>query len=278
MDAVRLSQEQIAQFNDQGFLSIPRLTDAEDVAFLRTSYDRIFAEQAGREVGDQFDLAGTDEEGSKASLPQILHPAHYAPEMNRSKLLANATSVAHQLLGEEATCEIAHAIFKPAGHGAETPWHQDAAYWSPELRYRSVSIWVPLQEATEENGCMQFVPRSHRLDILQHRSINNDPRIHGLEIAPEAMERVAGVVSCPLPAGGATFHGPYMLHHTPPNRSTIPRRALILNAGLPPEQRSKALHFPWAEQRTTARDRRARDAAVRGLEVSGPPTGELGNS
>jgi ectoine hydroxylase-related dioxygenase (phytanoyl-CoA dioxygenase family) len=278
MEVLRLSKEQIALFNDQGFLSIPALTDSEDVAFLRAAYDRIFAEQAGREVGDQFDLAGTDEEGARASLPQILHPARYAPEMNRSRLLANATAVAHQLLGDAATCEIAHAIFKPARHGAETPWHQDAAYWSPELRYHSVSIWVPLQEATEENGCMQFVPASHGADVLPHRSINNDPKIHGLEIAPEAMARVAGVVSCPLPPGGATFHGPYMLHHTPPNRSSIPRRALILNAGLPPEPRSKPLEFPWAEQRMTARDRRAREAAARGLDVEAPPTGKLGKS
>jgi ectoine hydroxylase-related dioxygenase (phytanoyl-CoA dioxygenase family) len=278
MEVLRLSKEQIALFNDQGFLSIPELTDSEDVAFLLAAYDRIFAEQAGREVGDQFDLAGTDEEGARASLPQILHPARYAPEMNRSRLLANATAIAHQLLGEAATCEIAHAIFKPPRHGAETPWHQDAAYWSPELRYHSVSIWVPLQEATEENGCMQFVPASHREDVLPHRSINNDPKIHGLEIVPEVVARIAGVVSCPLPPGGATFHGPYMLHHTPPNRSSIPRRALILNAGLPPEPRSKPLEFPWAEQRMTARDRRAREAAKRGLDVEAPPTGKLGSS
>lgn len=275
MDAQGLTKEEISRFAEEGFLALPRLTDEEDVAFLRSSYDRIFAEQAGREVGDQFDLAGTDEEGTKASLPQILHPAHYAPEMNRSKLLANATAVARQLLGSSGSCEIAHAIFKPAQHGAETPWHQDAAYWSPELRYRSISIWVPLQEATEENGCMQFVPGSHLLDVLPHRSINNDPRIHGLEITPEAQAKITGVVSCPLEAGGATIHGPYMLHHTPPNRSKIPRRALILNAGLPPEPRSKALVFPWAEQRTTERDRRARDAAARGLKVDAPPTGRL---
>ena len=276
MDVVLLTEEQIARFNDQGFLAIPLLTDPDDVATLRSSYDRIFAEQAGREVGDQFDLAGADDEGSQASLPQILHPAHYAPEMNRSRLLANAHALARQLLGPDATCEIAHAIFKPAGRGAETPWHQDAAYWSPDLRYRAVSIWVPLQEATEENGCMQFVPRSHLLDVLPHRSINNDPKIHGLELLPEAMGNVSGVVSCPLPAGGATFHGPYTLHHTPPNRSSIPRRALILNAGLPPEPRTKPLLFPWADRRTTARDRRAREAEERGLRVSGPPTGEIG--
>ena len=132
--AFDLSPSQIAFFRENGYLAIPRFTSDEDVARLRASYDRIFAEHAGRELGDHFDLAGRDEEEGKESLPQILHPARYAPEMNDSELLRNTARVARQLLGPDADCEIAHAIFKPAGFGVETLWHQDAAYWSPEMR------------------------------------------------------------------------------------------------------------------------------------------------
>src|SRR5690606_3132410 len=150
-------------FEEEGYLAIDALTTQEEIAWLREVYDRIFRERAGREEGNQFDLAGTDEDGKEAALPQILNPAKYAPELNQSQLLANATTVARQLLGEEAQVGFAHAIFKPARSGAPTPWHQDAAYWNPSLKYHSISIWVPLQEATPENGCMQFVPRSHTL-------------------------------------------------------------------------------------------------------------------
>ena len=272
---IALTEEQITFFLSMGYLAIPRLTDDEDVAFLRRSYDRIFSERAGRELGDQFDLAGTDEEEGKQTLPQILHPAKYAPEMNESRLLENTKRVARQLLGPEATCEFAHAIFKPAGFGAETPWHQDAAYWDPDMLYQAISIWVPLQEATEENGCMQFVPESHKLDVVRHRSINNDPRIHGLELHPDVSELARQFVSCPLPAGGATFHGPYTLHHTGPNRSQTPRRALILNAGLPPSKRPIALRFPWMEEKTTAREARMRAAKEKGLAPGAPPTGAV---
>ncbi len=277
LDPISLTDEQISFFHQMGYLSIPRLTDAEDVTSLRRSYDRIFSDQAGREVGDQFDLAGTDEEGKSQTLPQILHPAKYAPEMNNSRLFENSARVARQLLGPEATCEFAHAIFKPARIGAETPWHQDAAYWSPDLRYEAISIWVPLQEATEENGCMQFVPESHKLDVVRHRSINDDPRIHGLEIHPAVAECVNEYVSCPLPPGGATFHGPYMLHHTGANRSQIPRMALILNAGLPPTRRMVPLRFHWMEEKTTAREERLRIAREKGLDPGAPPTGALSN-
>lgn len=267
-DLIALNEEQISFFDHMGYLAIPQLTTDDDVKILRQAYDRIFSERTGRERGDQFDLAGTDEEGVRQALPQILNPAKYAPEMNESLVLRNGTHVARQLLGPEATCEIAHAIFKPAGFGAETPWHQDAAYWNPEMQYRAISIWVPLQSASEENGCMEFVPESHTLDVLRHRSINNDPRIHGLELHPEETVHVQHTVTCPLPSGGATFHGPYMLHHTGPNRSQIPRRALILNASLTPSKRARPLRFPWLEEKMTAREARAK--ASRGKELQRP--------
>ena len=116
-----------------------------------------------------------------ATLPQILGPPRYAPELNDFFFKKNAGSIAEQLLGGECSGGD-HAILKPAGYGASTPWHQDEAYWNPELVYQSLSIWMPLQDATVESGCMQFVPRSHRRGIVTHRPINNDPRVHGLEV------------------------------------------------------------------------------------------------
>jgi len=272
---VNLTQDQIKFFVEEGYISLDNLTDSDDVVFLRKLYDKLFSEKAGRDLGDQFDLAGTDEEGKTQSLPQILNPAKYAPEMNDSRLLLNATNITKQLLGGNAVCEFAHAIYKPPKIGSETPWHQDAAYWKPHLKYNSISIWVPLQEATEENGCMQFVPRSQNHDIIKHQSINNDPRIHGLELAPDEIEKVRNSVVCPLKPGGATIHGPYMLHRTGPNNSEIPRRALILNAMLPPESRKNPLRFPWLEEKETARDKRAKAAKDAGLDVMDAPTGEI---
>lgn len=252
-----LTDEQVAHYHEQGYLAIDALTSPEDIETLRQSYDRIFAERAGRDEGNSFDLAGADEDGKAAALPQILNPAKYAPEMNDSQLLQNATRVGRQLLGPDVKASFAHAIFKPPQHGAPTPWHQDAAYWDPNYDYKSISIWVPLQPATIENGCMHFVPHSHTLDVLTHHSINNDPRIHGLELDESEMHRTEAAVACPLPPGGATFHGGYMLHYAPANRSDIPRRALILNVSVPATPRKQRRSFPWMDEKRTARQQRA---------------------
>jgi len=251
-----LTVEQIRPFHLNGFFSItdPIATDQE-LAWMRESYDRMFSARAGRESGDQFDLAGTDEEGKEASLPQILSPSKYAPELESGDYLVKANEIVKDLLGPEAGVGVAHAIFKPAGSGAATPWHQDEAYWDPNFQYKSVSVWMPLQPATLENGCLWFMPGSHEWEVLPHRSIGGDVRIHGLEMVDTSMLKDA--VACPLPPGGITIHLNRTAHYAGANTSDIPRRALILGGGLPARTYPAPRSFPWNEVKQTARDDRA---------------------
>ncbi len=255
---VTLTEDQIAFFRDNGYLSLPAITTPEEVTRLRVVYDELFASQAGRADGNQFDLAGTDEDGKPAALPQILNPRRYAPELACTLYEANAHVVAQQLLGPDASFTGDHAIFKPAGSGAPTPWHQDEAYWNPALHYNNLSFWMPLQEATPENGCMEFVPGSQKMEIVPHQSIGGDTRVHGLEVAADV--DVSGAVPCPLPPGGVTIHGGRTLHHAGPNTSTVPRRAYIIGFGTPAAPRTDGRRFPWNEKKYTARDQRARQA------------------
>jgi len=253
---MQLTAEQVLSFHLDGFLAIPTpVTDAAELAWMREVYDRIFAERAGRESGDQFDLAGSDEEGKQASLPQILNPAKYAPELLDGKYLKVIDGISKQLFGPDAAAGIAHAIFKPAGIGAATPWHQDEAYWDPEWQYQNASIWMPLQEATIENGCLWFVPGSHEWPILEHRPIGGDVRVHGLEMVDTSFADQA--VACPLPAGGITIHRNRTAHYAGPNRSSTDRRALILGTSRPITPYPGIRSFPWNEVKQTAREERA---------------------
>jgi ectoine hydroxylase-related dioxygenase (phytanoyl-CoA dioxygenase family) len=261
---VTLTSEQVEFYHREGYLVLDSIATPDEVAWLREIYDRLFAERAGREEGNQFDLAGTDEEGKEAALPQILNPAKYAPELKNGLYRVNALAIAKQLLGSEADYRGEHAIFKPARVGAETPWHQDEAYWNPTMEYNSFSLWMPLQEATVENGCMWFVPGSHRWEVQPHHCINNDPRIHGLEIDEADPSRA---VACPIPAGGCTIHHNRTLHYAGPNRSDIPRRAYILSYGLAATHRAEPRSFPWNEQKQTPREERAREAAQRAAQT-----------
>lgn len=254
---MQLTAAQVLSFHVNGFIAIPMpVTGAAELGWMREVYDRIFAERSGRESGDQFDLAGSDEEGKQASLPQILNPSKYAPELLEGKYLQVVDGIAKQLFGPETSAGIAHAIFKPAGIGAATPWHQDEAYWDPAFQYQNASIWMPLQEATIENGCLWFVPGSHEWPILEHRPIGGDVRVHGLEIVDTSFADHA--VACPLPPGGITVHRNRTAHFAGPNTSNTDRRALILGAGLSAKPYPGERSFPWNDVKQTARDKRAK--------------------
>jgi ectoine hydroxylase-related dioxygenase (phytanoyl-CoA dioxygenase family) len=255
-----LSQDQISFYQREGYLALPQITKADEVRWLRGIYDRLFAARAGREEGNQFDLGGNDEEGTEAKLPQILSPARYAPELSDGQFRANAMTIARQLLGPEAIPQGEHAILKPARVGPETPWHQDEAYWGADVEYNALSIWIPLQEATIENGCMWFIPRSHRQEVLPHHCINHDPRIHGLEL--DEVPPMEQAIGCPIPAGGCTIHHNRTMHYAGPNRSDEPRRAYILGFGTPPKKRSAPRDFYWNRQKITLAQQRARAAAT----------------
>jgi ectoine hydroxylase-related dioxygenase (phytanoyl-CoA dioxygenase family) len=144
-----------------------------------------------------------------------------------------------------------HGFLKPPFCSSQTPWHQDQAYHRADLLFRNVNFWLTLQDCPVESGTMEFAAQSHRGSlVLEHRRPGGDADAHGLELADLAL--LNNVTACPLPAGGATLHHSYTLHHTPPNDSPIPRRVLIAIFGLPPDQRDEPLHFPWQEAATLA--------------------------
>lgn len=250
-DSFRLSDEQIRDFRANGFVRLDRITCEEEVERLRAIFDRLFETAAGREKGSHFDLAGTDEEGARPVLPQIVNPVEFAPELAETEFRAASLRIARQLLGPEAQPWFEHAILKPPGYGAPTPWHQDEAHRSdPGVDYEQISIWMPLQEATRENGCMEFIPRSHLGSVLDHRSPRNDPRVMALECAGGF--EPAKAVLCPLPPGGATVHHWRTLHHAGANTSNSPRRAYILAFRGKVTPNPAFTGYPWNAEKTTA--------------------------
>ncbi|MBU6502207.1 MAG: phytanoyl-CoA dioxygenase family protein [Burkholderiales bacterium] len=267
-----LSSRDIEQFHDLGFLSIPRITTHDEIAHVRGLYDRLFEQRAGWNNGDFFDFAGLDDLGTPATVPQLSEPSRYEPALKDMIFRKNAHALAQQLLGPGAELVFEHAILKPAGIGGETPWHQDEAFYPRFTNYRSLTFWMPLQPVDQFNGCLEFIPHSNNGPLLQHRSIKNDKRIHGLEAL--GVDE-SGKVICPLDEGGATVHGYRTLHHAAPNRTDGPRRAYALAFGVRSKAYTLREEFPWNLAKETAREKRAASAQgimgryLAGLKKSG---------
>lgn len=241
-----LTAEQVAFYQEHGYLAVEAVMPAPEIEVVRGIYDRLFHEGRSQADRDYYDLNGARAEGKTVAIPQILQPAKYAPALLRTQLVANLKAMMKQLHGATTKMMGDHAINKPPHNAAATPWHQDEAYWDPAKEYSSLSIWVPLQPATKDNGCMHFVPGSHRLEIVPHRPIGGNPLTPGLEVEPGTFD-FGSAVGCELPAGGATFHHSRTLHYTPPNNSDDYRRAYIAMGSAYERVRPVPRRFPWRE-------------------------------
>ncbi len=113
-------------------------------------------------------------------------------------------------------------LLKPALVGREKPWHQDHAYFDVDLRDRIVGVWIALDEATVENGCMQVLDGGHELGPILHWK-RRDWQICDSEIMGKKS------VSVPLKPGGLLFFDSLLPHGTPSNNSPYPRRAIQLH-------------------------------------------------
>lgn len=112
------------------------------------------------------------------------------------------------------------ALLKPPGAGREKPWHQDNAFFALEPGSAPiVGVWIALDEATPENGCMHVIPGSHREGPVIHFR-RRDWQICDTDV------QTWRAVAVPLPPGGMLFFDALLHHGTPTNRSDRRRRAL----------------------------------------------------
>ena len=243
-----LIEAQEKSFRENGFLRLEALTTPEEIAEIRAALEPLFEKHAGEKEGAFADqVAGAA--AKVMSAPQILNPVNYVPKLHHTACFKNALAIARQILGPEARCFFDLSILKMPKIGAATPWHQDEAFRDPNFEYNELTVWVPLQEVTVENGCLQFVPGSHRIPVLQHRSANNDPTSQAIECTETIDESAA--VACPLKIGGATLHHHRTLHRSAPNVSGVPRFTYIMTFGLTPVRVSEERAFPWLSQKET---------------------------
>ena len=252
----KLTSDQLAAFRRDGYLRVDNLSTRAEIDSLICAYDRLFTEKRGWESGDLFDMVARDDLNKGLSLPQMLWPSRYEPLLRQTRLYENAHSIAQQLLGPKLVNILEHAIMKPPGHGAATPWHQDDAFSRPGTGFvEAISIWMPLQDVDVGSGCMQYIKGSNHGPLFDHRSPNNDPRIHGLELASQP--DLTNCVPVPLPAGSAVIHHSRTVHAAGVNTSNHPRRAYILGYSVQsrPHQRMTR-DYPWNLEKQTARDER----------------------
>ncbi len=222
-----ISTEQVAQFMKSGYLVVEDVIPVDD---LQPVIDEIAEEidNRSRALVDQGVLTRTyEEEGFETRLACINRETDALALSIWSGVLCGPgifnlishprlLDLAEQICGPEI---IASSVYRlrpkvpDYGYGA-VPWHQDSSYFEPYCDSGLViTMWIPLVDTTEENGCLWVIPGSHKSETLLTHQLHESGKY--LEIAGDVLPDVAPVC-CPVPKGGVllltnrTVHGSFI--------------------------------------------------------------------
>jgi hypothetical protein len=154
----------------------------------------------------------------------VLFP--WVDELTRHPAVADAVEA---IIGPDFHCWDALFWVKFAHSDKIVSWHQDGTYWNLVPKHRSVSVWLCLSGATEEMGCVRYIPGSHRKGQLHHDDLKTAENLlmRGQTIAyPSPLE---SSVAVEVPAGHFIIQHPHVIHGSLANRSDRARIACGMN-------------------------------------------------
>jgi phytanoyl-CoA hydroxylase len=209
-----------------GFIAFENVLSPGEVADARDALSRLIH-------GEIPEYQGLEPEAEEREIWPTLTPSERADKIRKVWRFADfephlkwfgtehpgIQKILNSLLGETPQMIQDMALLKPPHVGREKPWHQDMAYfrWGPPEKI--LGIWIALDPATAENGCMHVLPGTHREGTVPHYHLRD------CQMADERVETERDVI-VPLAPGGVLFFSSLLHHGTPPNHSSSRRWAL----------------------------------------------------
>ena len=211
-----LSEGQVQQFRDDGYVVIPDFFTIREVAAMVAELERFKREGLGRNVA-------TDGDGTTHSTRQVNY--QIIPLNDKSTLFRalpfhpKVKRAVSQLIGDPFLRQLDQIFLKPAKSGAGTSWHTDNAYFKIADPTMGTGMWIALHDATVANGTLRVIPRSHLQTFEHYRDMGSDHHIRF-----DADESRA--VPIEIPAGGTIFFNYGVAHCTKANTTDKERAGL----------------------------------------------------
>ena len=203
-----LNEQQVAAYHENGYL-VPdfRLT-SDELTEIRSAHDRLLAKYP--EFRDYCpNLLAFD--------PGFLTTARH-PEI---------LDMVGQVIGPDFALWNSSFFAKPPKNGKRTPWHQDGEYW-PIRPLATCTVWIAIDDATPENGCLRVIRGSHKdASLKQHRTVDADDVTLHQELMPDQYNE-EDAVDLVLEAGQISLHDVFILHGSEANTSANARRGMTL--------------------------------------------------
>ena len=238
-----------SDFNQNGFVVIRRYQSTEEAQRLRNEVERYIAKVLPALSSEAAFYEDKQRPESLMRLERMDRHDTYFDQLLRNDC---STTLAEILLDDKAIPRDAAMFAKAPQIGTPTPPHQDGFYFKIEPN-EALTIWIPIDPVDETNGCVRYVPGSHRRG-LRHHEVSG---VFGfsLGITDHGGEDQRTEVPVCLQPGDAVIHHSLTIHRTDANRTDCLRRAIglvyyakrskkDLSAA---EHRQKSIYKQWKE-------------------------------
>ena len=238
----RLTEDQIAGFERDGFLIFPKFFSSEE----NSALFRVATEDATLR-NHAYDVK--DESGKNSKLTLWFNPGNDIYGLiSRSERMVKAAGAL--LEGDSPVCHYHSKLLqKEPRVGGAWEWHQDYGYWYKNeflLPNQMVSIMIAITKADKENGCMQVIKGSHKIGRVEHGKAGEQvgASMRYVELALKTME----LVYVELQPGDALFFHSNLLHRSDANLSDHSRWSMISvysrQSNIPYNEQSKSCITP----------------------------------
>jgi phytanoyl-CoA hydroxylase len=224
----QLKSDQIQSYQDNGFVVIENFLSPEELEHWRESVNKAVEERAGIKIPGkniktgEADGINEDSDYFAKVFDQLLNLWQTNEAMKEIMVDDRIGKMASHLSGADGI-RIWHdqaLIKRPWAN--PTAWHLDTPFWSFSDR-RAISIWVALDDATLENGCLYFIPGSHNITNFDRITIGRN--MDGVfDIYPQLKK--SKTAAAPMKAGSCSFHNGLTVHGANANMTAGFRRAM----------------------------------------------------
>jgi len=221
-----VTPEQIAFYRDQGYLIIEDLLSADELATLIAGVMTTVNEMGSRKmIGEGNKDIQYDKDGyTDATFLQRINlwktneaVANVFRDPGVGKMLSELACVDGIRIWHDQTLQ-------KLAWGDPTAWHLDTPNWSFDTR-EALSIWIALDDVTAENGCMYFIPESHKT-AEKKRNAPFSTKVGTLfDVYPEWHDKES--VAIKIKAGSASIHNGFTAHGAGANMTPGSRRAMV---------------------------------------------------
>lgn len=222
-----LSPEQVAHYNEFGYVAGTRLlSEAQCDALCEELAELADPNHPGNHLFYEYN--SNESADPNTVLFHALGAWRVSPGFHDILWNPAFTRAASDLLDGPVRFWHDQLFCKPAQHGGVVAWHQDYSYWTRTSPMQHLTCWIGLDDADEENGCLYYVPGSHRWPLLPITGLAGDMEAIQTVLSDE-QKAAFQPIPIRLKRGECAFHHPLLVHGSYDNKSERSRRAVVLN-------------------------------------------------